>query len=95
MISTRIKYFLSAIFYQFEELHVLFPGGNDLLVAGEYTFQENEKFINQCILVLLQTQVGNLLLSVAGQLLVLEDGNSHVIQDLLLQMWRYPTGENV
>lgn len=72
MISTIIKYFLSAVFYQFRKLRVLFSGGNCLLVAGEYTLQGNEKFINQFIFVQLQTQGGNLLLSVAGQLLMLK-----------------------
>lgn len=53
MISTVIQLFLSAIFYELKKFHVLSPGGNYLLVAGEYTLQVKDQFLSWCILVLL------------------------------------------
>lgn len=95
MISTIIKYFLSAVFYQFRKLRVLFSGGNCLLVAGEYTLQGNEKFINQFIFCT-AADTRREPASVSGRTVAdAEDGNSHMIQELLLQMWTYPTGGNV
>lgn len=86
MISTIIKYFLSAVFYQFRKLRVLFSGGNCLLVAGEYTLQGNEKFINQFIFCT-AADTRREPASVSGRTVAdAEDGNSHMIQELLLQM---------